>query len=135
MLHPTQRRAPTHLGIHTNRDVVRGVPSLRGTLQPQHLGFSGNMVVLPPELVLRRDVSARGGAASSVLPLRRDTPQGPLTPQSTPISPFKSLFRNSNRTPAATEPLRPAQRGSGRMGVALGGVSRVGGDVVTARRM
>ena len=31
------------------------------------------------------------------------------------------------------EPLRPAQRGSGRMEVALGGVSRVGGDVVTAR--
>ena len=57
----------------------------------------------------------------------------PADPQSTPISPFKSLFRNSNRTPAATEPLRPAQRGSGRMGVALGGVSRVGGDVVTAR--
>ena len=60
MLHPTQRRAPTHLGIHTNRDVVRGVPSLRGTLQPQHLGFSGNIAVLPPELVLRRDVSDRG---------------------------------------------------------------------------
>ena len=57
----------------------------------------------------------------------------PADPQSTPISPFKRLFRNSNRTPAATEPLRPAQRGSGRMGVALGGVSRVGGDVVTAR--
>ena len=57
----------------------------------------------------------------------------PADPQSTPISPFKSLFRNSNRTPAATEPLRPAQRGSGRMGVALGGVSRVGGDMVTAR--
>ena len=33
----------------------------------------------------------------------------------------------------ALEPLRPAQRGSGRMEVALGGVSRVGGDVVTAR--
>ena len=57
----------------------------------------------------------------------------PADPQSTPISPFKSLFRNSNRTPAATEPLRPAQRGSGRRRVALGGVSRVGGDVVTAR--
>ena len=60
MLHPTQRRAPTHHGIHTNRDVVRGVPSLRGTLQPQHFGFSGNIAVLPPELALRRDVSARG---------------------------------------------------------------------------
>ena len=33
----------------------------------------------------------------------------------------------------ALEPLRPAQRCSGRMGGALGGVSRVGGDGITAR--